>query len=52
MLVALILAVIGMTKNNTGGGIALFLAALVLPSLAFVLWLVLVAVLNQNAPTS
>ena len=51
ILVSLILAVIGMTKNNTGGGIALFLAALVLPSLAFVLGLVLVAVLNQNAPT-
>ena len=41
-LVSLILAVIGMAKNNTGGGIALFIASLMLPSFAFVVWLVLV----------
>ena len=52
MIVSLILAVIGMAKNNTGGGIALFIAALVLPSLAFVVWIVLLAVLKQGDATA
>jgi hypothetical protein len=47
-LVSLVLAIIGMAKNNTGGGIALFIASLVLPSLVFVLWLILVALMKSG----
>jgi hypothetical protein len=52
MIVSMILTVIGMAKNNTGGGIALFIAALVLPSLAFVVWIVLLAVLKSGDTTA
>lgn len=47
-LVSLILAVIGMAKNNTGEGITLFIASLVLPSLVFVVWLILGALTKSG----
>ena len=59
MIVSLILAIIGMAKNNTGGGIALFITSMVLPALAFLVWIVLfafvksretAAVCNSNEP--
>ena len=48
-LVCVILAIIGMAKNRTGGGVALLLCSLVLPSVAFLVWMF--AMLMLKAPT-
>ena len=44
MLVCVILSIIGMAKDNTGGGIALLLSSVFLVPGAFVVWMLLVAV--------
>lgn len=54
LLVCWIMAIIGMAKNNTGGGIALLLSSMFLPPIAFVVWFILLAVvgaMSSDAPT-
>lgn len=43
MLVCVILSIIGMAKNNTGGGIALLLSSLFFIPAAFLVWMFVVA---------
>lgn len=45
-IVCIILAIIGMAKNNTGGGIALLLSAMIGPGVAFLIWLLAVIILG------
>ena len=51
MLICVILSIIGMAKENTGGGIALLLSSLFLVPGAFVAWMALVAVGLTLAPS-